>query len=52
MLQYTIFDNNVVTNVLNDGWAGFFGGYIGAIIGAITTLIAVSIQIKNAEKKE
>jgi hypothetical protein len=34
----------------SDGWLGLFGSYFGAIIGAMTTLIAVSIQIKDNTK--
>jgi len=50
-LDIFIFSNSYPSKVSNDGWAGFLGGYIGAIIGAFTTIIAITIEIRDNEKK-
>ena len=43
-LQYIIFNNGIISNVSNDGWAGFFGGYIGSIIGAFATIKEIVME--------
>ena len=43
-LQYIIFNNGIIPNVSNDGWAGFFGGYIGSIIGAFATIKEIVME--------
>ena len=43
-LQYIIFNNCIISNVSNDGWAGFFGGYIGSIIGAFATIKEIVME--------
>ena len=50
ILDKCIFDNNYVSKVTNDGWAGFLGGYIGALIGAIVTLAAVLIEMRRNDR--
>ena len=42
--QYIIFNNGIISNVSNDGWAGFFGGYIGSIIGAFATIKEIVME--------
>lgn len=49
--NYVIFDNSFLSNVSNDGWAGFFGGYLGAIIGAFATICAVILEINYNQKQ-
>lgn len=43
-LQYIIINNGIISNVSNDGWAGFFGGYIGSIIGAFATIKEIVME--------
>lgn len=43
-LQYIIFNNGIISNVSNDGWAEFFGGYIGSIIGAFATIKEIVME--------
>lgn len=47
LLDHLIFANNILTNIDNSAWAGFFGSYIGGI----ATLIAVFITINDNNKK-
>lgn len=44
IFQYIIFNNGIISNVSNDGWAGFFGGYIGSIIGAFATIKEIVME--------
>ena len=43
-LQYIIFNNGIISNVSNDGWAGVFGEYIGSIIGAFATIKEIVME--------
>lgn len=51
LLNELIFDNNYLSKVSNDGWAGFLGSYIGGMIGGFGTLIAVYITVRQNQKQ-
>ena len=52
IFKFTIFENNMLSNLNNAEWASFLGSYVGGILGGLGTLIAVFITVKDSKESQ
>jgi len=50
IIKYSVFENDVFSNLSNDGWASFLGSYVGGVLGGLGTLIAMGVTISYTVK--
>lgn len=48
LLKYLIFENQALSNLTNNEWAGFLGSYAGGILGGLGTLISVVFTVSSS----
>lgn len=48
IFKYSIFENDSLSKLSNNEWAGFLGSYVGGILGGLGTLISVYLTVKSS----